>query len=632
MFVTNLNNGSSKEYTSGHIFPIIIEKSHVSILENLVSTDVPSGEVLNKLPNWTSIYGTKNSVITLPFDLTINGFHSKISKWAVIDKNSFLYTGDEQSIEPISGKTSWGSYTGIGNSFVDFPKNIVLDFENSTGGELLPNDLNNPKQYKINNCKAFWSRILCNNGWTMYWSRLRELLKDSTFESIAIKDVDAQNSVSTWNEYAVFPNIKLTCRNLFTNSYDLHFNVNVKLANNANKKKLSTITLLPKLSDDIILQNTSTSNVYFENTTDSTASIILPSGIVFRFNNIKNLNFNKFDFVTSDSPTFYLDNTSIKFETVKFWQIGESLQVANTESIENFLVGFNNVHINFETDVKVTCNILNKNTEFYNLTNSTLNLKNQKINSETSKRLKELKLNNKNLIITLSPETNDKSSANNSIGNSFTGTMINHSHSKLLYNKFFEKLLANQQNKGNNNSSGNNGDDTETNSQSPTGSTPEQPETVEEQIANLYTFLPSGQLPSLYKGVLNDPSDDYTNVITEDFYEDTIHGKMIPVLISLPIGAIIGYFQFKADNVWKPFVPAGFYQLTASTQTKYVNSFQPDSVDYNYMLARLYLTDNIDNSSTFTLPGVAPINISGNARIVFIIKYNINTYFYREEF
>jgi hypothetical protein len=243
---------------------------------------------------------------------------------------------------------------------------------------------------------------------------------------------------------------------------------------------------------------------------------------------------------------------------------------------------------------------------------------------------------NKNLIITLSPETNDKSSANNSIGNSFTGTMINHSHSQLLYNKFFEKLLANQQNSSNssNNSSGDNGNGQVDNSQSPTNSIPEQPETVEEQIANLYTFLPSGQLPSLYKGVPNDPSDDYTNVITEDFYEDTIHGKMIPVLIALPIGAIIGYFQFKENNVWKPFVPAGFYELKSEPQPKYVNSLQPDSVDYNYMLARLYLQDAIDNSSTFTLPGVAPINISKdakgdwNARVVFMIKYNINTYFY----
>jgi hypothetical protein len=207
MFVTNLNSESSKKYTSGHIFPIIIEKSHVSILENLISTDVPAGEVLSKLPNWTSIYGTKNSVITLPFDTTINDFHSQVTKWAVIDKNSFLYTGDKQSIEPIGGKTSWGSYTAVGNSFVDFPKNITLDFENSTGGELLPDDLNNPKQYTINNSIAFWSRILCNNGWTMYWSRLRELLGHSTFESIAIKDVDVQNSVSTWNKYAVFPNI-----------------------------------------------------------------------------------------------------------------------------------------------------------------------------------------------------------------------------------------------------------------------------------------------------------------------------------------------------------------------------------------------------------------------------------------
>jgi hypothetical protein len=602
----------------------------VSIIGNLVSSDVPSYEVSSKLSSWISIYGAKNSVITLPFDSSINRFHTQIPKWAVIDKNSFLYTGDKQSIEPISGKLSWGSYTAIGNSFVDFPKNIVLDFENSTGGELLPDDLNKPKQYTINNSTAFWSRILCNNGWAMYWSRLRELLGHSTFESIAIKNVDSQNSVSIWSKLAVFPNIKLTCRNLFTNSYDLHFNTAVRLSSDKNNKnkKISTITLLPRLSEDIILQNTSTSNVYFENTTPSASNVILPSGITFKFNNIKNLNFDKFDFVKSDVPTFYLNNVSIKFDNLKFWQIDDSLQEAAPNNIENFLIGFNNINLLFNDNVKITCNSLSGNTGFYNLTNSTLNFKNQKINSETSKTL--IGLNNKNLIITLSPETADTNVLNNSIGNSFTGTIINHSHTHLLYNKFFEMLLKKQNkdddsNGDNNNTGSSTGEDEEN---TPADPPPKQPETIEEQLANLYTFLPSGQLPSLYKGVPNDPSDDYTNVITEDFYEDTIHGKMIPVLISLPIGAIIGYFQFKENNVWKPFVPAGFYELGEKTQTKYVNSFQPDSVDYNYMLARLYLNDEIDTSSKFTLPAVKPITLTGNTRIVFMIKYNINTYFY----
>lgn len=95
----------------------------------------------------------------------------------------------------------------------------------------------------------------------------------------------------------------------------------------------------------------------------------------------------------------------------------------------------------------------------------------------------------------------------------------------------------------------------------------------------------------------------------------------------MPIGACCGWYQKKINNKWFPEVPYGFYELTTENQAIGINSLNPNSVYYNYILARLILDiTNISYKgvSTFTLPALAPIYLGNDSRIIVMIKYNFN--------
>jgi hypothetical protein len=64
-------------------------------------------------------------------------------------------------------------------------------------------------------------------------------------------------------------------------------------------------------------------------------------------------------------------------------------------------------------------------------------------------------------------------------------------------------------------------------------------------------------------------------------------------LVSLPIGSIIGYYQYKTTNAngqetWLPQAPFGFYALGATAKEINLNYLNPDSVSYNYLLRNAF--------------------------------------------
>lgn len=121
--------------------------------------------------------------------------------------------------------------------------------------------------------------------------------------------------------------------------------------------------------------------------------------------------------------------------------------------------------------------------------------------------------------------------------------------------------------------------------------------------------------------------------ITESFLSGYLYNNInIPILQSLPIGSVIGIFQYKEteNNQWYPKIPYGFYELmneqqqvpiiTNNIQNKYNN------LPLAYLILRANHKLNDKTIYSFKLPKLSPIIMSENHRIIYMIKYNFHIY------
>ncbi len=118
--------------------------------------------------------------------------------------------------------------------------------------------------------------------------------------------------------------------------------------------------------------------------------------------------------------------------------------------------------------------------------------------------------------------------------------------------------------------------------------------------------------------------------------------------VNLPIGSIVGWFQFKNNNKWFPNVPYGFYNISEDDsdpavkfETKineeteeeinickiYIDIDDPKSNSYNLDFCRLYGDSNneyLSNGYIVINNYINKIKISqtNNSRIIMIVKYN----------
>ena len=129
----------------------------------------------------------------------------------------------------------------------------------------------------------------------------------------------------------------------------------------------------------------------------------------------------------------------------------------------------------------------------------------------------------------------------------------------------------------------------------------------------------------LKPGETPDTEDDKTQ-IKQTFYDTINKDTYLPILISLPIGAIHGWVQTKSktETKWLPEIPIGFYELTTEEQTINISIGDINNVAYNYWLAVMILnTNKLHTAQTFKIPAYTPIEIVPNEqRIVYIMKYN----------
>ena len=123
------------------------------------------------------------------------------------------------------------------------------------------------------------------------------------------------------------------------------------------------------------------------------------------------------------------------------------------------------------------------------------------------------------------------------------------------------------------------------------------------------------------------------NKITESFLSGYLYNNInIPILQSLPIGSVIGIFQYKEteNNQWYPKIPYGFYELTDEQEQIPIITNNIQNKYNNLPLAYLILrANNKLNDKTiysFKLPKLSPIIMSENHRIVYMIKYNFYIY------
>lgn len=103
--------------------------------------------------------------------------------------------------------------------------------------------------------------------------------------------------------------------------------------------------------------------------------------------------------------------------------------------------------------------------------------------------------------------------------------------------------------------------------------------------------------------------------------ESTINEQLIPQQNILPVGAIIGFYQFKRNNEWLPQVPYGFYKLDQSSTTQVLlNGDDPGSLTYNLELGKIY---GVNANGIISLPKGSQIIFNNNTcRIIKIIKYS----------
>lgn len=119
--------------------------------------------------------------------------------------------------------------------------------------------------------------------------------------------------------------------------------------------------------------------------------------------------------------------------------------------------------------------------------------------------------------------------------------------------------------------------------------------------------------------------------IEQTFYDTINKDTYLPILLCLPIGAIHGWVQTKSktETEWLPKIPIGFYELTDKKQTINISIGDINNVAYNYWLAVIILnTNELHTAQTFDLPAYPPISIPTSPdsnieqRIVYIMKYN----------
>ena len=122
------------------------------------------------------------------------------------------------------------------------------------------------------------------------------------------------------------------------------------------------------------------------------------------------------------------------------------------------------------------------------------------------------------------------------------------------------------------------------------------------------------------------PETEDPSQIKQTFYDTINKDTYLPILLCLPIGAIHGWVQTKSktEDKWLPEIPIGFYELTAVEQTINISIGDINNSAYNYWLAVMILnTNKLHTAQTFKIPKYPPIEIvKDEQRIVYIMKYN----------
>ena len=134
------------------------------------------------------------------------------------------------------------------------------------------------------------------------------------------------------------------------------------------------------------------------------------------------------------------------------------------------------------------------------------------------------------------------------------------------------------------------------------------------------------------------PETEDPSQIKQTFYDTINKDTYLPILLCLPIGAIHGWVQTRLkttnetnENKWLPEIPIGFYELTEVEQTINISIGDINNSAYNYWLAVMILnTNKLHTAQTFKIPAYPPIliptppdsNIDIEQRIVYIMKYN----------
>jgi hypothetical protein len=519
------------------------------------------------------------------------------------------------------------------NSLVNFPTPNYCDYDKGcTGGELQQKLFSSANGDTLNDeyednvytsLSSLWSSVFVNDGGETsgyFWSdELTEQLNNVEFKSryiitdyssLALKTklkinfadfANLNKEDMIWENNALFPKLNLLNRNLpITNGYNVTFSFeNANLSNDINLQTLIiknlakapekneesyedvvfkadankngeydeyTITKIPAepgKSYDFELTKFLDGNITFKNIN----GIAIFNGISMTFKDINTLIFDKFKFV---DVKFNFENVKhIVFKNCVFTEInkffGNNFNVdfgyfdSKSEWIASPFLSNNikNVLVNFENSSNASytrVSIKNGNNIETNV-NFTTNLE---------------KLNNKSIKISIHNLSGDEASA--SVGDSYSGTIINHTHKYLSFQA----------------------DDTK-------------------------SELPPTKIPTV------GTTGDSRFQINQYYYSDTIGGARIPTLINMAIGQTCGWAQRKVNGEWLPKVPYGFYELTADEQDITRIYLNPNNVAYNNLLALVINSaQNIDvnTARTFKLPPMNPIFTSSNFRIINIIKYN----------
>ena len=502
----------------------------------------------------------------------------------------------------------------INNSYSTINNNIV----NSTKGYIL--GINNSNIYSKNLLKVTTSDIDCiaiNNTKISF----DELNKCNIYNNSFINFPYPQYlsyDYSTGGEYiTIYDDL-----NKKENQYKINFNCGwSSILVNGSVGNFYWSRYLREFTQDSIYQSTFTT-VGFTDTSIlpkiNTFKYNLPIGngytITFNITSNKSVNINNSHILSGITLSTFKDSSIILQNLTEYDITLENINISlnniknlnikniqfNNISNEYFLNLRNNKLILFENVQIKNCNINNYNNKI-TFKNSNINFSKYYINNFESSSMYFSQppvglydqsgiymqvineFNNKNLLIEINKNFYNYEKL--FFDESYIGTIINHSHNNL----YFLKLFSNS--------------------------------TTTDSL-----LLPIDKYPTI-----SDTDISKTIEIKEAYYAITINNTLIPVLNQLPIGATYILYQHRENNdnnsPWLPKVPYGFYELTSTTQVKKINIINPQSVYYNYYLAKMLCKNNTSDNNYFTLPSAKVImDASGKNRFISIIKYNFNIF------